>query len=365
MIFPEVTLLDYLTKKELAAESTKKSRERCEIYRTAYAHMIRGGPPYGRLSGILDTNSSKTQQPPENKEWWKNTTLKEELRLYFEMYLEYAAEQRVIVREIERDPDTRLPYPTGKGRGKAHYLPYSTRFDGTYGTKTQKKLRKIKFKYGSFLTLTVAARNFNNIHEATEALKKGWNRVHRSMNRRFGNLSYLSVLEFGSKNDMPHLHILIEKIHFSKEGIAWFRKLWQKDVGTFIKVRQIRDLNAGNYVLKYLEKTFAEDGTAILDGNAWAYWITNSKFYSTSLDVKERMLSNAEIRDEVLAAWLDYDIITGLLEPPRFEYIGTVSLSVLGDPPPTILTDKWLLEKGWLYSEDHECWFYAGVGDLN
>lgn len=291
--------------------------------------------------------------------------MKEELRLYFEMYLEYAAEQRVIIREIDRDPDTHLPYPMGKGKGKAHYLPYTTRFDGNYAVKLQKKLRKLKFKYGTLLTLTVDPKRFKNIHEATEALKKGWNRVHRSLNRRFGNLTYLSVLEFGTENDMPHLHILIEKIHFSREGISWLRNLWEKSVGTFINVRQIRDQNAGNYVLKYLQKTFTEDGTSIAEGNAWCYWITNSKFYSTSVDVKERMLTMDEIRDDVLAAWLHYDIVTGLLEPPQFEYIGIVPLSVLGSSPPKILTDQWLTEKGWLYSEEHECWFYAGVGDIN
>jgi hypothetical protein len=245
-------------------------------------------------------------------------------------------------------------------------MPYTTRFDGNYGTETQKKLRRIKIKFGSFLTLTVAARKFDNIHEATEALKKGWNRIHRSMNRRFGNLSYLSVLEFGGENDMPHLHILIDRIHFNKEDIVWLRKLWQKSVGTFINVRQIRDLNAGKYALKYLEKTFAEGGSALLDGNAWAYWITNSKFYSMSHDVKEMTFNNAEmIWDVILAAETHYNDLMRSLEPRQFEYIGIACLSDLGDPPPKILTDKWLLEKGWMYSEEHECWFYAGLGDSN
>lgn len=365
MSYYDATILDYLTKKELAAESYKKPRERCEIYKAAYAHMIRGGPPYERLIAGLDTNSSKTQETSESQEWWKNITLKEELRMHFKNYLEYAADQKVILRRIERDPDTRLPYPIGKGRGAAFYLPYSTRFDGTYGAKTIKKLRKIDIKHGTFLTLTVAARRYDNIATATEALKKGWNRLHRSMDKRFGKLSYLCVLEFGPKNDMPHLHMLIDRLHLTEEDEEWIRKLWIKTVGRKVVARRIRDANAGNYLLKYLEKTFGEDGTGMADGNAWAYWITNSKFYSTSLDVKEQMLSIEEISDSVLADLAHYDLVTGLLEPLQFEYIGTAPLADLGVPPPKILTDKWLLEKGWLYSEEHECWFYAGVGDIN
>lgn len=54
----EVSLLDYLTKKELSAEAAKKTRERCEVYRSAYAHMIRGGPAYKASLYILESWSS-------------------------------------------------------------------------------------------------------------------------------------------------------------------------------------------------------------------------------------------------------------------------------------------------------------------
>ena len=175
------------------------------------------------------------------------------------------------------------------------------------------------------------------------------------------------MLEFGAKNDMPHLHVLIDRIHFNKEDIEWTRKLWQKHVGKMINVRQIRDAHASSYVLKYLQKTFDKDGTPIYEGNAWCYWITNSNFYSVSLDIQKQMISPLDrLIDEFnIEMWGPYADVIAEVESSRFEYIGTVPLSVLGSSPPDVLSDQWLYESGFLYSDIYDCWYYAGVGDRN
>jgi len=115
-----------------------------------------------------------------------------------------------------------------------------------------------------------------------------------------------------------------------------------------------------------LQKTFDNKGAAIIDGNAWCYWITNSNFYSVSHDLRERMLSTMEqaynlIREEMCL----YDDVVALVERSLYEYVGTIESSLLGSPWPDFVTDQWLYETSFLYSDVHECWFYAGMGDIN
>jgi len=278
--------------------------------------------------------------------------LKEDLRYYFHEYQDYVADQTVILRDVE----------TKKG----YYFPYTTRFDGNYANRVRAKLRQVKFDFGVLVTLTVDPKRFNNIDEAVKGLKKGWNRVHPQLNRRFGKITYLAILEFGKLNDMPHLHIFIERVRFNAGDEAWLQNLWDKHVAEQIDVTKIRNTQASGYVLKYLQKTFDNKGAAIIDGNAWAYWITTSNFYSVSQDLRERMVSTMEqaynlIREEMYC----YNDVVALTERSLYEYIGTVESSLLGAPRPDFVTNQWLYESGFLYSDVHECWFYAGIGDIN
>ena len=80
------------------------------------------------------------------------------------------------------------------------------------------------------------------------------------------------------------------------------------------------NVNAANYVLKYLQKTFDDSGKVRYDGNAWCYWATNSKFYSISEDLEPI----EKVVEKIIDLLHGYDAVIRLIECESYEYIGPV-----------------------------------------
>lgn len=120
------------------------------------------------------------------------------------------------------------------------------------------------------------------------------------------------------------------------------QELWDKHVAEQIDVTPIYNVNAANYVLKYLQKTFDDSGKVRYDGNAWCYWVTNSKFYSISEDLEPI----EKVVEKIIDLLHGYDAVIRLVECESYEYIGVCRASSVKDPP-EILSDEWLFSHGW------------------
>lgn len=315
---------------------TKKLEGRSNEYYTAFHKLVMNGVTYGQEKIILDTGDSESQQ-----KWWLNKLLEDEIRLQFNNYVA-SRKQRVILLR-------------GKSTGKPLVLPYTTRFDGNYRNKVKYALRGVHIIRGTLLTLTCALADFDNLIDATRALKQGWNRVRNQIKLRFGHLSYLMVTEFGGKNNAPHLHLVLDNIEFDEDDIGWLRKLWKKHVGTFINVKKIYNIGAANYVLKYLQKTFNHKGNVAKSGNAWCYWITNAKFYSISADLAPGGSKIDRFVSDILDEMELCDLICNYCSEENYEYIGVCYKYSVKDPPEK-MTDAWLLKHGWFYNDELCYW---------
>ena len=225
---------------------------------------------------------------------------------------------------------------------RALAIPYTTRFDGNYANRVKYALRGVMIKSGTLLTLTGDPNKFTNIIQETRAEKVSWNRIRNQLKLRFGELDYLMVQEFGEKNDLPHLHILIDKVKLTEEDRQWIKSLWAPYVGIVVDTTEIEDVYAAGYVLKYLKKTFDKAGNPLLDGNGWAYWVTNTKFYSMSESLKpgEDELS---LEEKICLVYL-YLVIG---EGERYEYLGSCNYSDFNGKVPDFFTDEWLDAHNW------------------
>ena len=277
---------------------------------------------------LLDPWYSKSQQ---SGKWWENRDWKGYVRDEFVSYRGNKKDKIICLRGIETQ--------------RALALPYTTRFDGNYANRVKYSLRGVMIESGTLLTLTGDPKKFDNIIQMARAEKVSWNRIRNQLKLRFGELDYLMVQEFGAKNDLPHLHILIKNVELTEKDRQWVKSLWVPYVGMVVDTTEIENVYAAGYVLKYLKKTFDEAGNPILDGNGWAYWVTNTKFYSISdsLKPKEDELS---LEEKVALVYL-YLIIDGTYKEEHYEFLGCCHYSDFGGNAPEFFTDEWLDAHNW------------------
>jgi len=84
-------------------------------------------------------------------------------------------------------------------------------------------------------------------------INKGWATLRSWLQKRYGPFGFLKILE-GQKTGLPHLHVLIQG--FPHVPNAELGEIWQKYGGGYVYVKQVaKNLNAVNYVLKYVNKT--------------------------------------------------------------------------------------------------------------
>jgi hypothetical protein len=207
-------------------------------------------------------------------------------------------------------------------------------------------------------TLSVDPKLYNNMDEATKALSEAWNSVKPTLEHRYGNIRFFRVLEFGTKNNMPHYHVLIDGLRLNPEDVKWFRDMWRKHTGGRAHVVSIRDAGAARYVKKYLRKTFDAHGNRVKGGDAWAYWVTNAQFFSFS---KDFLPDTGRIGTEEAYALICLALmLRTVVEEENYEYIGVCSAGFIGEPPPEIMNDEWLLSHGWYFDEYWGHWMSPG-----
>ena len=187
------------------------------------------------------------------------------------------------------------------------FLPYLTRFDYDYAKRVARKWKKIGYREGIFLTLTLDPKRFSSFEQAYGALLWGWNKISTAMRKKFPQIKgYARVVELQESGN-PHLHVLIFGADFI--AIEWIRKLWEEkyQLGVQIKVKEIQnDKGAIRYLLKYLLKAFAGKTLDEKDrafGQKALLWAVNSRGWAVSGSLIS-LISERLIQTNPLSGWV-------------------------------------------------------------
>jgi len=201
------------------------------------------------------------------------------------------------------------------------YLPYLTRFDYDYAKRVARKWKKIRFREGIFLTLTLDPKRFSSFSQAYTALLWGWNKISTAMRKKFPqSQGYARVVELQESGN-PHLHVLVYGVNFI--AIEWIRELWEEKygLGTQINVKKIEnDKGAIRYLLKYLLKAFAgntEDTVQKAFRQKALLWAVNSRGWAVSASLV-CLISQRLIQTNGDSGWLFLGAYP--LECVRFSY---------------------------------------------
>jgi len=195
-----------------------------------------------------------------------------------------------------------------KQKQKLLKIPYKTRFNS--GKRLYEKIDQFyslfenaasKYKDAVFLTLTLDAKRFKNIHVASKHVSQALNRFISYLKKKSKNkISYINVFEF-NKSGMVHLHMVFF-------GFKWLlsqktlSNLWNKyGMGKIVYLYSLKydeeymgyvfhrkrpkntdEKDVSNYLIKYLKKAFYNKSELAL------YWLTNKRFYTYSRDLKEK-----------------------------------------------------------------------------
>ncbi len=165
-------------------------------------------------------------------------------------------------------------------------LPYLTRFDLDYAKRIARKWKKISYREGIFLTLTLNPNRFCSFEQAYSAMVAGWNKISTAIRKKFPQLKgYARVVELQESGN-PHIHALLFGVDFI--AVEWIRQLWEETykLGNQINVKKIEnDKGAIRYLLKYLLKAFSGKTP---DENDKAFmqkallWAVNSRGWAVS-----------------------------------------------------------------------------------
>ena len=201
------------------------------------------------------------------------------------------------------------------------YLPYLTRFERDYGKRIARKWKKISYREGIFLTLTLDPKRFFSFSQAYTALLWGWNKISTAMRKKFPQIiGYARVVELQESGN-PHLHVLIFGADFI--AIEWIRKLWEEKygLGTQINVKKIEnEKGAIRYLLKYLLKAFAgntEDTVQKAFRQKALLWAVNSRGWAVSAALVS-LISKRPIQTNPLSGWVFLGAFP--IECERFSY---------------------------------------------
>jgi len=187
------------------------------------------------------------------------------------------------------------------------FLPYLTRFDPDYAKRVARKWKRIGFREGIFLTLTLDPKRFSSFSQAYTALLWGWNKISTAMRKKFPqSQGYARVVETQESGN-PHLHVLVYGVNFI--AIEWIRKLWEERyrLGEQINVKKIEnDKGAIRYLLKYLLKAFAgstEDEVQKAFRQKALLWAVNSRGWAVSGNLV-CLISNRPIQTGLGSGWI-------------------------------------------------------------
>jgi len=190
---------------------------------------------------------------------------------------------------------------------KVKYLPYRTRFDLDYGKRIARKWKKIGFREGIFLTLTLDPKRFSSYYQAYFALLRGWNKISTAIRRRFPGFQGFARVVETQESGNPHLHVLVFGVDFI--AIEWIRKLWEEkyELGNQINVKKItNDKGAIRYLLKYLLKSFTGKTVDEMDrafSQKALLWAVNSRGWAVSGNLV-CLISNRLIQTKPCSDWV-------------------------------------------------------------
>jgi len=187
------------------------------------------------------------------------------------------------------------------------YLPYLTRFDYDYAKRIARKWKRIGYREGIFLTLTLDPKRFCSFEQAYRAMIKGWNKISTAMRKKFPQFKgYARVSELQESGN-PHLHALLFGVDFI--AVEWIRQLWEETykLGNQINVKKIEnDKGAIRYLLKYLLKAFAgnnEDTIQRAFSQKAMFWAVNSRGWAVS-GALVSLISDRPIQTNPLSGWV-------------------------------------------------------------
>jgi len=107
-----------------------------------------------------------------------------------------------------------------------------------------------KAKDTRFATLTLA--EVNNPKSAIRLMNKAWNKLRLAIQREWGKISYVRVLEFGEQNGRPHFHVLLDKYIPQK----WLSNTaYRCGFGKVVDIRMAKNKQIVRYITKYLTKS--------------------------------------------------------------------------------------------------------------
>ena len=166
------------------------------------------------------------------------------------------------------------------------FLRYLTRFDYDYGKRIARKWKRIGYREGIFLTLTLDPKRFCSFAQAYSGMVEGWNKISTAIRKKFPQFKgYARVTELQESGN-PHLHVLIFGVDFI--AIEWIRKLWEEhyQLGEQINVKKIEnDKGAIRYLLKYLLKAFSGNTDDTIEkafSQKALLWAVNSRGWAVS-----------------------------------------------------------------------------------
>jgi hypothetical protein len=213
---------------------------------------------------------------------------------------------------------------------KIKYLPYRTRFDADYGKRIARKLSKIGYTEGIFVTYTLNPRRFPTLHDAYKAEMNGFNKMISAIRKKYPNFKgYVRVVEF-QQNGNPHIHVLLFGVDFIP--VEWMRELWEEHykLGTQINVKRIdNQKGAIRYLLKYLLKAFKGESSEEVekaDMQKALLWALNSRGWAVSKSLFS-LISNRLTQTQSSGFWVylgAYSIeVVGLSYLEFMDYMGT------------------------------------------
>jgi hypothetical protein len=168
-----------------------------------------------------------------------------------------------------------------KTNGKVITRPYTTRFDPNYGKKVKRRYTKRTsvFTNGLFLSGTLDPKNYNNVHDALTHLQHITSNTLAAIRKGYGPIQFVRAIET-QENGNPHVHMVITGPNVKHIREQWLQKIWSKNGGGTIKVKQIYDpRGAVYYLLKYLPKDWDTEPNMSLV----VLWANHTKQWTSSL----------------------------------------------------------------------------------
>ncbi len=110
---------------------------------------------------------------------------------------------------------------------------------------------RLNFEGKRLRLLTLTIRPMASLPSAISLINAAWNRLRLKLNRKYGKIKYLKVMEVQPGTGMPHFHVLVDKYLDS----TWLNvAVPSSGFGQIYDIRQVRSELVFQYVLKYLRK---------------------------------------------------------------------------------------------------------------